>query len=122
MGLSGSKPACTPLECNRKLTTLEYDEATNDIDDELLSDVNSYQNLIGKLLYVTITRPDISYSVQTLSQFMQKPKKSHWKAALRIVRYLKNSLGQGILLKSRHTEQITCWCDSNWAYFPNTRI
>ncbi|XP_049360668.1 uncharacterized mitochondrial protein AtMg00810-like [Solanum verrucosum] len=121
MGLSGSKPTITLLEVNRKLTTREFDEATNSTRDELLSDANAYQRLIEKLLYVTITRLDICFSVQTLWQFMQMPKRSHWEAALRTIKYLKNSPGQGILLQSGVTQQLTCWCDSDWASCPNTR-
>lgn len=72
-------------------------------------------------MYVTITRPDISYAVQTLSQFMQTPKKSHWEDDTRVVRYLKCSLGQGVWLKAEPSNTLTCWCDSDWAACPNTR-
>ncbi|XP_075092259.1 uncharacterized protein LOC142172522 [Nicotiana tabacum] len=63
MELSGTKPYATPLEANQKLTTMEYDKAVSAIDDLPLQDVCAYQRLLGKLLYVTITRPDISYTV-----------------------------------------------------------
>ncbi|XP_070017420.1 uncharacterized protein [Nicotiana sylvestris] len=63
MELSGTKPYATPLEANQKLTTMEYDKAVSAIDDLPLQDVCGYQRLLGKLLYVTITRPDISYTV-----------------------------------------------------------
>ncbi|XP_070054849.1 uncharacterized mitochondrial protein AtMg00810-like [Nicotiana tomentosiformis] len=66
-GLSDAKPALTPLEVNQKLTTVEYDKATGVENEDPLTDANSYQKLIGKLLYLTVTRPDISYAVQTLS-------------------------------------------------------
>jgi len=72
-------------------------------------------------MYATITRPDISYAVQTISQFMQHPKKSHWEAAIRIVRYLKGTVGQGIWLQAQPAITLTCWCDSDWAACPNTR-
>lgn len=55
----------------------------------MLEDVGQYQRVIGRLLYLTLTRPDIAFSVQTLSQFLQQPKKSHWDAAMRIIRYVK---------------------------------
>ncbi|XP_019226566.1 PREDICTED: uncharacterized protein LOC109208023 [Nicotiana attenuata] len=66
LGLAGSKPACTPLDTSHKLTSVEYDQANahGAVDaDELLSDPSSYQKLVGKLLYLTMTRPDISYVV-----------------------------------------------------------
>ena len=72
-------------------------------------------------MYATITRPDISYAVQTLSQFMQHPKGSHWEATIRVVRYLKGTVGQGIWLKAQPATTLTCWCDSDWAACPNTR-
>ena len=50
-----------------------------------------YQRLIGKLIYLTITRPDISYTVHVLSQFMHQPTDIHYQAALRVLRYLSGS-------------------------------
>ena len=79
-GLTGAKPASTPMETNLRLTSLEHDQANVYSTDVVLHDITSYQRLVGKLLYATITRPDISYAVQTLSQFMQSPKKSHMEA------------------------------------------
>lgn len=111
--LSGSKPALTPLESNLRLTTIEYDQSTGIHGDELLSDVSSYQRLMAKLMYDTITRPYISFVVQTLSQFMQYPKKSYWEAATKVVRYLKGFVGQSIWLKADFSIALTCWCDSD---------
>ncbi|XP_060171025.1 uncharacterized mitochondrial protein AtMg00810-like [Lycium barbarum] len=88
---------------------------------EELSDQSTYQRLIGKLIYLTMTRPDISFSVQNLSQFLQRPKESHMEATIRIVRYLKNQPGQGILLSSKENSTITDYCDADWAACPLTR-
>ncbi|XP_075103379.1 uncharacterized protein LOC142177987 [Nicotiana tabacum] len=124
LGLGVAKPAATPLEANVKLTTPQYDEhigTTNTLDDALLPDITSYQRLLGKLLYLTVTRPDIAFSVQTLSQFMQKPKKSHIEAALRVVKYFKNHPGQGVLLSSQKRSVISVFCDADWAACPLTR-
>ncbi|KAF3614725.1 putative deacetylvindoline O-acetyltransferase-like [Capsicum annuum] len=84
-GISGAKPAPTSLESNLRLTSVEYDKVNGLTSDQLLHDITGYQKLVGKLLYATITRPDISYTVQTLNQFMQSPKKSHWDVATRVV-------------------------------------
>ena len=77
MGLGGVKPANTTLEANVKLTSFEYDSHLKgekmEFSDQLLEDVGPYQRLIGRLLYLTMTRVDISYVVQVLSQFMHKP-------------------------------------------------
>ena len=76
-GLSGAKPANTPLESNLRLTSVEFDQTAGSQEDEVLTNNSAYQRLVGKLMYATITRLDISYAVQTLSQFMQHPKRSH---------------------------------------------
>lgn len=66
-GLACSKPKETLMEQNVKLTSIEFDICTStNIGDDLLEERGSYQRLIGKLLYLTITRPDISYAVQYL--------------------------------------------------------
>lgn len=120
-GLTGAKPAFTPLELGTKLTSVEYDRANRITEDVVLKDITSYQRLIGKLLYATIIRLDICYGVQTLSQFMQLPKRSHLEAANRVVRYLKGTVGQGIWLKAQVATELVCWCDFDWDACPNTR-
>ena len=83
VGLKGSKPMHTPLEPNDKLTSVEHDRCIGVQDDPLFEDISKYQKLIGKLIYLTITRTDICFVGQLLSQFMQHPKQSRWLAALR---------------------------------------
>lgn len=83
---------------------MEHELVTGSTGDAVLHDVAPYQRLIGKLLYATTSRPDISYAVQALSQFMQsRPKKTHWEAAIRVVRYLKGTVGQGVWLHAKPT-------------------
>ena len=60
---------------------------------ELLKDPEKYQRLVGRLIYLTITRPNITYYVHVLSRFMHKPRIPHMEAALCIVRYLKATPG-----------------------------
>ncbi|XP_070017419.1 uncharacterized mitochondrial protein AtMg00810-like [Nicotiana sylvestris] len=52
---------------------------------------------------------------------MQEPKRSHWEATIRVVKYLKNALGLGVFMKAESTQHLTCWCDSDWATCPNTK-
>ncbi|XP_060170821.1 uncharacterized mitochondrial protein AtMg00820-like [Lycium barbarum] len=89
--------------------------------DPLLKDRSVYHKLVGKLLYLAMTRPDISYAVQTLSQFMHAPKQSHLDAALHVIRYLKGKPGFGITLSSDKDDTITAFCDSDWASCAVTR-
>ncbi|XP_019233902.1 PREDICTED: uncharacterized protein LOC109214441 [Nicotiana attenuata] len=86
LGLGGTKPAATPVDLNQKFTSLEFDTHAGITGNEALDDITAYQRLIGRLLYLTITRPDISYIVHTLSQFMQAPKRSHRDATVQVVK------------------------------------
>ncbi|XP_070008768.1 uncharacterized mitochondrial protein AtMg00810-like [Nicotiana sylvestris] len=121
LGLSGAKPVITPIEQNKRLTTVEYDEHCHLDNNPTLEDVRSYRRLIGKFLYLTLTRPDIAYSVQTLSQFMQASKQSHLEAAYRVVRYVKNELGLGILMSAVGDMTLSAHCDADWRSCPNSR-
>ncbi|GJR12265.1 ribonuclease H-like domain-containing protein [Tanacetum coccineum] len=86
-GLLAAKHVDTPLLENATLNHTESD------DDHLLVNVSNYQRLVGKLIYLTNTRPDIAYVVHCLSQYMHSPLNSHLDAALRVLRYLKGSQG-----------------------------
>ncbi|XP_039056742.1 uncharacterized mitochondrial protein AtMg00810-like [Hibiscus syriacus] len=65
----GAKPTLTPLEQNKKFTTAEYDEAVCS-NEQLLQDKSVFQRLIGRLVYLTHTRPNIVYAVHFLSQLI----------------------------------------------------
>lgn len=96
-GLADSKPSTTSLKSNMKLTSADFIQDDND---GLFTNISKYQRLIGKLLYLTNTRPDIAFSVQSLSQFLQKPKMSHWNAALKVVRYIKTTPRVGLFMSA----------------------
>ncbi|XP_038999120.1 uncharacterized mitochondrial protein AtMg00810-like [Hibiscus syriacus] len=125
--LRGAKPVCTPMEHNIKLTTAGYDSSLiknngKKIDDEVLQgEKENYKMLIGRLIYLTHTRPDITFMVHHLSQFMQQPKRSYLEAALRVVKYIKKNPGQGILFSSAGQCQLSAFCDTDWATCLMTR-
>ncbi|XP_019260263.1 PREDICTED: uncharacterized protein LOC109238284 [Nicotiana attenuata] len=121
VGLAGEKPVGAPVEVNQKLTTAEFDHQFGLTNDTLLANPGAYQRLIGRLFYLNITRPDISFDVQCLSQFMYAPKTSHLEAALRVIRYLKKNPGLGILMSSTGFTKLQAYCDADWASCPNTR-
>ncbi|KFK29521.1 hypothetical protein AALP_AA7G145400 [Arabis alpina] len=86
-GLLGCKPVSTPIEQNHQLAS---DESP------LLKYPSSYRRLVGRLVYLRITHPELCYSIHLLSQFMKAPREGHWDAALRVVRFLKGSPGQDL--------------------------
>nr|KYP65665.1 Copia protein [Cajanus cajan] len=111
-GMLDCKPATFPMEQNHNLAS---DKG------ELFSDPPQYRRLIGRLIYLTITRPEITYSIHILSQFMQEPRQPHWEAAIRILKYLKSSPGQGILIPRHNDLKLEGFCDLDWASCPTTR-
>ncbi|KAK2450175.1 hypothetical protein QL285_009307 [Trifolium repens] len=86
-----------------------------------LPDPTLYRRLIGRLLYLTVTRPDIQYVVNTLSQFMQSPCTSHMDAATRVLRYLKGSVCKGLFLSAASSINLVGYADSDLAGCPITR-
>ena len=86
-GLMECKPVSTPIEPNAKICAHEGKE---------LEDETMYRQLVG-IIYLTLTRPDISYAVGVLSRYMQNPKKPHLDAARRILRYVKLTIDYGLL-------------------------
>jgi hypothetical protein len=91
------------------------------VEGPLYDDPEQYRRLVGRLIYLTITRPELSYVVHTLAQFMKAPCVPHWQAALRVLHYLKSHPGQGLFLSARSPLRLTAYCDSDWAACPITR-
>ena len=93
----------------------------NASDGELLSDSSSYRRLIGRLLYLTLSRPDISFAVHQLSQYVSHPRLPHLQAAHHLLRYLKSSPGQGLFFSSSSSLQLKAFSDANWGTCPDSR-
>lgn len=87
----------------------------------VLDDPESCKRLVGRLIYLTSTQPNICYAVQQLSQFMHSPKLSHMDAAMQVVKYLKDSPGMGISLSAQNPLTLSVYCDSDWVSCPMTR-
>ncbi|XP_068663100.1 secreted RxLR effector protein 161-like [Aristolochia californica] len=80
-----------------------------------------YRQLVGSLIYLTLTRPDISYAVGVMSRYMQDPKKSHLEAVRRILRYVKSTIDYGLLYKKGEDCKLVSYCDANYAGDHDTR-
>ena len=101
----GCKPTSTRMEANIQLSQ---------DDGEILEDVGLYRQLISKLLYLTITQPDLSYSVNPLSQYLANPRSTHLRAIHRILQYIKGTIGQGMYFPFSSTTQLKAFIDSDW--------
>ncbi|KAB1215703.1 Copia protein [Morella rubra] len=88
---------------------------------ELFEEPGRYRRLVGKLNYLTITRPDISYAVSIVSQFLDTPWVSHWEAVIHIIRYLKKSPSLGILYRRNGHLRVEGFTDADWAGSPSDR-
>ena len=106
------KPTVTPLRLNCKLLPT---------DGVPLPKPAEYRTYIGKLNFLSNTHPDISFTVQTLSQFMQHTTSSHMAASQHLLRYISGTSGQGILLKGLDQLQLSAYSDSDLASCPTGR-
>ena len=111
-GLKNCRTLRLPMDTHLKLTSETGDT---------LSHPEEYQKLVGKLIYLTLTRPDIAYTVHVLSKFMHNPTTVHLQASKRVLRYLAGAPGQGILLANHSQAKLSAYCDSDWAGCPSTR-
>ncbi|PRQ56213.1 putative RNA-directed DNA polymerase [Rosa chinensis] len=106
-GLLDCRPVDTPIEQNHCLA--EYP-------DQVPADRARYQRLVGRLIYLAHTRPDVAYAVSVVSQFMHNPSESHMDAVMRILKYLKSAPGRGVLF-SKHSNilEVCGFTDADWA-------
>lgn len=102
----GAKPVDTRLEQNHRLHSHNR---------EPVHDKSTYQRLVGKLIYLTIIRTDISYAVSLVSQFMHAPRTDYLSTVHKLLKYLKGSPGQGILYKSHRHIKAEAYTDADWA-------
>ncbi|BBH08684.1 ABC-2 type transporter family protein [Prunus dulcis] len=105
-GMLDCKPADTPIVQNHHLG--EYP-------DQVLTNKERYQRLVGRLIYLSHTRPDIAYAVSVVSQFMHSPSEDHMNAVLRILRYLKSAPGKGLMFSKHGHLNIDGYSDADWA-------
>ncbi|KAK6134050.1 hypothetical protein DH2020_032195 [Rehmannia glutinosa] len=106
ISMSSVKGAITPMVSSPSLSKVVGDS---------VADGTLYISVIGGLQYITITRPDLVYSVNKLSQYMQNPLDSHWKVVKRVLRYLTATSNFGLSFDKSPTLQITCYSDSDCA-------
>ncbi|XP_059638660.1 uncharacterized mitochondrial protein AtMg00810-like [Cornus florida] len=105
-GMLGCRPTSTPMDPNLKLSIESG---------ELFPDPSMYQRLVGRLIYLTNTRPDLTFAVSVISQFMHAPRSAHMDAVYHILRYLKSCLGLGLFYASGNQSRLSCFTDADYA-------
>lgn len=106
---------CNMLDCIAAPAPLSVGLKLSIDDGDLIEDADVYRRLVGRLLYLGITRPDLSYAVQHLSQFMHTPRVPHLRAAMHVVRYLKGTVDQGLFYSAASELKISAYSDSDWS-------
>ncbi|KAJ7533740.1 hypothetical protein O6H91_13G062100 [Diphasiastrum complanatum] len=104
--LQDCKPVNTPIEPGKRLSKLDESQSF---------DATMYRQLVGSLIYLTTTRPDICYVVGIVSQFMAAPTETHWKTAKRILHYVKGTSEYGVIYRKHDGLSELCgYVDANW--------
>ncbi|KAL0641754.1 hypothetical protein Bca4012_103589 [Brassica carinata] len=109
-GAYGGKTARMPMEDGYKVPREGEIE-----DSKPFHDPKLYRKLVGKLIYLTITRPDICFAVNQVSQHMQLPKEHHWRMVERLLMYLNGSPDQGVWMGCNGSTEVVGYCDADWA-------
>ena len=105
-GMLGSRACDTPIDSNQKLS----DDSSG-----IETDKGRYQRLVGRLIYLSHTRPDIAFAVSIVSQFMHSPRETHMEAVFRILRYLKSAPGKGLFFAKHDHLRVEAYTDADWA-------
>ena len=108
-GITDNKIVSTPLEYNAKLMPL---------DSEPISDATRYRQLVGGLIYLTVTRPNISHIVGMVSKFMDALHSIHYAVVLRILRYVKGTLYHGLHYSFRSSLELHAYSDVDYVGDP----
>ena len=104
--MGDAKLVSTPLPTSPKLTLASGN---------LLADAAPYRSLVGSLQYLAFTRPDLSYAVTRLSQFMHQPTMEHWQAAKRVLQYLAGTRSHGIFFHKNTPLALHAYSNADWA-------
>ena len=112
-GMFDCNPTSRPIEINIKLCTHEGKD---------LEDPTIYRQLVGSLIFFTMRRPDIAFTVGVVSRYMQKPRNFHLELVQRIVKYVKGTLDYGLLYKKEEECEMTGYYDADYARDHDTSV
>jgi hypothetical protein len=105
-GFLDSKQVCTPSDPSIKLHNDSSHPCT---------DIPSYRRLVGRLLYLNATRPDITFITQQMSQILSNPSQTHYNASPKVLKYLKACLGKGFFFSRNSPHYFQGFSDADWA-------
>ena len=108
VGMMDCKPVSTPLSTSEKLSAHEGSLLGS-------KDATNYRSVVGALQYLTLTRPDLSYSVNKVCQYLHAPTMTHWIAVKRILRYLKHTVKIGLRISRSSSLLVSAFSDADWA-------
>lgn len=108
VGMADCKPVNTPLSTSEKLSLYEGTPLG-------AQDTTRYRSIVGALQYLTLTRPDISFAVNKVCQFLHAPTTVHWEAVKRILRYIKQCTGLGLKIHRSVSTLVSAFSDADWA-------
>ena len=80
-----------------------------------------YKQIVGSLMYLTATRPDLMFVVSLISRYMKRPTETHLQAAKRVLRYVKGTVNFGLFYKKGGTQELVGYTDSDYAGDQNDR-
>jgi histone deacetylase 1/2 len=114
VNMSNCKPISTPMPTSEKLSIHDGEKLGP-------QDSTRYRSIVGGLQYLTLTRPDISFAVNKVCQFLHSPSLVHWLAVKRIIRYIKGTIKNGLHIRKSDSMVVSAFSDADWAGCPDDR-
>jgi histone deacetylase 1/2 len=108
VGMAHCIGVSTPLSSSEKISAHQGDLLGPE-------DSTNYRSMVGALQYLTLTRPDISYAVNKVCQYLHAPTTVHWTAAKRILRYIKHTMTVGLIFLKSSSTLVSAFSDADWA-------
>jgi histone deacetylase 1/2 len=107
-GMLKCSPATTPMASSERLCSADGDILSSE-------DATQYRSIVGGLQYLTMTRPDLSYVVNKVCQYLHEPRTPHWAAVKRILRYVRYTIDCGLQLWPSSSTLLSAFSDADWA-------
>jgi histone deacetylase 1/2 len=107
-GMLSCKGAPTPLSSTKSLSLMDGEPLG-------VEDSTRYRCIVGALQYLNLTRPDLSFSVNKVCQYLHAPTTSHWMAVKRILRYVKDTINVGTTFQQSSSTRLSAFSDADWA-------